>query len=586
MVFSIVLITKCRALCLEQNDVLILLNEGVTFKEIRESLDESGINPSIFFSPNSVYINDYKGDIGELEDNGMIKSLFISNIDVTAVDFTQDEKVALNFFNYKKELDAGIIDERVRTSPSGILTQPKDFLRHGKRAKMAYPVGIDKLAYFQKPADFYFTSEYLIGDIAVAIILPESDGSLDVSTEDWDDDRIDAVLNAINKVLAWWINRVTGTPMAANLTFYVKTYIKTPTKYEIINLTSGGPLTEELLWMYDVMANLGYDKETYPDYDYLDMAFAFNNNLRNGIEDSDIQTDWAITFFIIDSFNDVDGKFVNDSFAYSYGGGPFTVLTYDNENYGIDRMWEVAVHEMAHQFYALDEYAIALEPCDTVSGYLAFQNQNSEYNGGCLTDVLCMMQDLGREIFNYNDSRLICGYSRGQVGWGDDDGDSVFDPVDTVPILTIDPYEEGAQEFSGMAEVITTPNLNPLAYPKGVERIDITTNKIVIIQYRLDQELWVDIIPDDLELGGMTETFNFNPYPPMTGNYTLEVKVVNSVGNETREIVGENIFLESFASNDRTSLCFLAQAAFCDNNESSDFLKVLNRILKILHLIS
>jgi len=40
---------------------------------------------------------------------------------------------------------------------------------------------------------FYETSLYMYGNISVYIILPESNGAIDLNTEDWTQDEIDAV---------------------------------------------------------------------------------------------------------------------------------------------------------------------------------------------------------------------------------------------------------------------------------------------------------------------------------------------------------------------------------------------------------
>ena len=59
------------------------------------------------------------------------------------------------------------------------------------------------------------TSEYFIGRVAVGIVLPESDGSLDPSTEDWTEAERALVLSKITAALDWWAAREPN----AHLTF-------------------------------------------------------------------------------------------------------------------------------------------------------------------------------------------------------------------------------------------------------------------------------------------------------------------------------------------------------------------------------
>ena len=51
---------------------------------------------------------------------------------------------------------------------------------------------------------YYQTSEYLAGSVAVGIILVESNGSSDPSTEDWTADEKQNVYNEIVTGLNWW----------------------------------------------------------------------------------------------------------------------------------------------------------------------------------------------------------------------------------------------------------------------------------------------------------------------------------------------------------------------------------------------
>jgi hypothetical protein len=48
---------------------------------------------------------------------------------------------------------------------------------------------------------------YLIGKVAVGIILPESNGTIDPNTEDWTDEEIEKVLSKIQSALDWWASR-------------------------------------------------------------------------------------------------------------------------------------------------------------------------------------------------------------------------------------------------------------------------------------------------------------------------------------------------------------------------------------------
>lgn len=146
-------------------------------------------------------------------------------------------------------------------------------------------------------AGFYDVSEYMIGNpnksynISVAIIFPESDGFVDPETEDWtgfqESDVMSEITNACNW---WWMN----SPGGIDFSFVYENQLVS-TGYEPIN----HPYSQEGLWIDDVMTNLGYYSGTYSQ-----KVYTYDNDRRNSYE-----TDWALTMFVVNSLNDVDGCF-------------------------------------------------------------------------------------------------------------------------------------------------------------------------------------------------------------------------------------------------------------------------------------
>lgn len=252
------------------------------------------------------------------------------------------------------------------------------------------------------------TSEYMIGRVAVGVILPESDGSADPSTEDWTDDEVALVLREIEGAFAWWEAR----EPRAHLEFVYEWEI-VPTSYE--------PIVhhwwEQSLWIPEAMAAQGFSGG-----DYFDLVRQYNHKLLD-----DYDADHAFTIFVVDSSNDRDGRFEDGHFAYAFVGGPFTVMTCGNDGYGPYNMDVVAAHEIGHVFGALDQHYAAHQPCTRRSGCLGVENQNSQY-GDCAMDEASLMRggtaSFGRGALDY--------YARGQVGWRDSDCDGVLDPVDGV----------------------------------------------------------------------------------------------------------------------------------------------------------
>jgi hypothetical protein len=183
------------------------------------------------------------------------------------------------------------------------------------------------------------TSEYFVGRVAVGIVLPESDGSLDTSTEDWTEAERALVLSKISAALDWWAAREPN----AHLTFVYDDGTAAPvaTGYEPIT----HPYCFQAFWIADVMAKMGYT-----GLSYFDQVRSYDNALR-----ARYGTDWAFTIFVVDSSHN-GSHFSDGYFAYAYLGGPFLVMTYGNDGYGPQNMDAVAAHEIGHVFLALDQY--------------------------------------------------------------------------------------------------------------------------------------------------------------------------------------------------------------------------------------
>ena len=362
-------------------------------------------------------------------------------------------------------------------------------------------------------AGFYETSEYMIGDVAVGIIFLESNGVVDTNSENWDTTRENKVLSEIKAGLNWWAAR----EPEAKLTFTYDIHYKVPTGYEPISR----PQNDESFWIPDAMTYLGYTG--YPSY--FDNVRDYNNAIR-----AKYNTDWAYTIFVVDSKNDTNGKLLDGYFAYAYLGGPFTVMTYDNNGYSIENTDAVIAHETGHIFYANDQYTSAGSPCSEIIGYLAVPNQNSAYPypGACISNVDSIMRS---QVTPYTNGALDI-YARQQIGWRDTDTDGIPDIIDLIPSSTLnaysfDPVIGSAVTYTGQSTTTTTyPNNNPAGSKNA-----ITINKIKDVQYRVDGSSWMSALPADGSFNSSIENFTFTAPATSDGIQTIEVRALNTAGN-------------------------------------------------------
>ena len=370
------------------------------------------------------------------------------------------------------------------------------------------PPDIPQNASGGSPPGYYETSEYLIGDVAVGIIFLESNGSIDPSTEDWTSTEESNVINEITAGLNWLASQNPD----ADVSFTSDIHYRVPTSYEPINHRS---YLEEHLWISEAMTFLGY-----PSTSKWTQVRNYINDLRNTLG-----TDWAYAMFIVDSSNDPDGRFTDGYCAYAWLGGPFLVMTYDNDGYGIGNMDYVAAHETCHMFYATDEYNGVTE----TSGYLGVQD---------LEGSGCMME---RAL-----SWWLCTNSREQLGWRDSDVDGIQDIVDTFPDTTLNPYSPDPTfdtnlTYTGSVVEVPYPNNNPY----GTGR-DVTINTITNVQFRVDSGTWTDATPSDGAFDEDEENFTFTTPPLSVGTHIIEVRGINSVGNIETSYASDTVTVRGY----------------------------------------
>ncbi len=349
------------------------------------------------------------------------------------------------------------------------------------------------------------TSLYMIGDVSVSVILPESIGS----SEDWTSAEISKVYSEILDGLDWYIQREPN----ARLTFVYNFEEQVPVTMEPIENRRG----YGVYWINEVMDELGFGApgDVIPPtplvYDYVN----YQRDTKN--------TDWGFAVFVVDSSNDVDGLFSDGYSAFSVGsssgGGPYMVMTYDNGGYTVDSMDAVMAHETGHMFGAADQY-FGCSPT-TTRGYLYVENQNC-VNGGIIDELSIMKNPLPA----YGAGALDI-YARGQIGWMDSDGDGVLDIIDLEPSVKVTSCDgfRGMVTCSGNAEIKMFETLNPNYNNAMINRIDSVMYKT----YSGTVSDWFNIDYFSDSSNDYFVDFKFD-IPLKVG---LDVKVVDRFGLET-----------------------------------------------------
>ena len=374
-------------------------------------------------------------------------------------------------------------------------------------------------------------SEFMIGDVWVTVVLLESDGGVDAETEDWTQSEIDQVKAEVAEGMTWWEDTFHSYPAVSplhDLAFYIDfTYADSPveTGYEPISR----PAVNESLWIDDFLDLVGYNS-----------AGSIWTDLNQWNHDQRLahDTHWAFTAFVVDSSADADGKFTDDYFAYAYLGGPFLMMTYDNDGWGISSMGQVIAHEAGHIFYALDEYPGSGSYND-YSGYYNTQNLNAyDDNPSPGSRVDSLMAEAARQWGAWN-AHVTSPSSSYMIGWQDSDSDGIFDVLD-VP-LTLSgsgAYDsaEGRYEFTGSSSVQTLQNQNPNGYGH-----DITTNTVDHVQYNLDGTGWVN----GNQYGDYVVSVAQNVSVAGGGEHTIEFRTIFDETGITSNVWSDSFFVSA-----------------------------------------
>ncbi len=350
--------------------------------------------------------------------------------------------------------------------------------------------------------NYYQTSEFMFGTVAVGVIMPQCDGTIETCSETWTPTMMDQVVQQIKTGVNWWVPRMDG-----RVSFVIDQKRQVPTGYEPINHAQ----SEESQWISDVMTHLGMQGANY-----VEQVYAYNNKLRKTYG-----TDWAFTVFVANSLNSKSGTFNNGFFSYSYVPGPFTVTTYKNGNYGINNMSAVIAHETGHIFGALDQYPGANIACTAVSGYLGLPNENSQRN--CDMDQDSIM----RGGLNPYAKNLIDPYALGMVGYRMSNGGNLPDPINTTPTVMLDPIR--STTLSRNPLITGTAQDQPYLSIKGHA---VTINNITGVNYRVDEGEWRDALPGDgsSAFDKVTQTFMFAP-SLNPGTHKIDIRATNRVNH-------------------------------------------------------
>lgn len=354
------------------------------------------------------------------------------------------------------------------------------------------------------------TTPYASGTIVVSILLPESNGVAEPSTEDWTEDAI------------------------------AETYLKIQTALEAIKRSEPNNDLRFILH-YESSPGVGALPGTI-DSDYEFGQHADFNNPQGEAEVSApllarllghpvapeqvFESSWEYLNVLRARYH-ADGAFyikvaANQNFTaflrpHAYINGPWTTLSSDTP-------WQTFTHEFGHIFGALDEYCPdACIPTTALQGYLGFPNANATYVLGG-DGIANGMGENQPSLMIGNDPNSINGYTRGAWGWLDRDGDGILEVRDTTPDTQLYATVTGKNvKLEGTVYDVPTKRL--------FGQFGISFNRIEAVEYQLEgDDTWFPLPVHQTTFDGpVAVELDLGAFP--MGDHSVRVRSRNSVGN-------------------------------------------------------
>ncbi|MBV8519129.1 MAG: hypothetical protein JO197_17170 [Acidobacteria bacterium] len=249
----------------------------------------------------------------------------------------------------------------------------------------------------------------MTGRIGITFHFVESNGAIDADEFTWTPADRGTIITRAQDGYDWWQSQANARGKSI---LYTIRFLSTPgnaQEYEPYEPIRHPVNHKSYLWVNPIMANFGYTM-TDPDQEIqaLRRVDAYNEALR-----ATINAQATFSVFVIYNPSPAPTTHTDGFYTLTYFGGPWMDHPFRPGGYPTSSWGWVLAHEMAHVFWACDEYA----PVCTTCSY-CFPGQGprpTTPNGNCdnpcnTTPTACIMRIV-------NPSQPVCSYTATQIGW-------------------------------------------------------------------------------------------------------------------------------------------------------------------------
>ncbi len=345
----------------------------------------------------------------------------------------------------------------------------------------------------------YDQAEYALGSYTVNVVFVQD------ADDFWDTSLIEDRKAAFRSARNFWELQTAALHPNARLTLNLN-FVNGGQPIEVPNVGGGYGKTDQLDYILPAMASFGFTASSSESAVTRDFNHASRTSTYiNDRGDTVTGTNWAFTTYVLPI----------KSRANAYLNGPWAELYREAND-------KVIAHEWGHIFGAGDEYSSSDAETSDKYGYLNVENGNAYW-----IDEPAKITNpnfVSKSLMN-NNSLTLNPYTIGQVGILDSDGDGVPDILDTQPTLKFVEHRDQQDQFG-----LTGSALVGMVLKKNYS-YGITIDTIADASYRLNGGDWLSWLPTDGAFGGYSEDMALWLTGLHTGDYTLDVRVFNSMDN-------------------------------------------------------
>jgi hypothetical protein len=321
-------------------------------------------------------------------------------VDAAMVPYSDDEGVAGAIHHFNRTLDGSVVRDLL--SEIGSMPPMNDAVLPPESA--GAPIQTNDVR-----VQDTIRNPSMTGRIGITFHFVESNGAIDANEFTWTPADRGTIISRSQDGYDWWESQANARGKSI---LYSIRFFSTPgnaQEYQPYEPIRHPVNHQSHLWVNPIMANFGYTMTSpNPETQALLRVDAYNEALRTAISGQA-----AFSVFVIYNPSPAPTTHTDGFYTITYFGGPWMDHPFRPGGYPTSSWGWVLAHEMAHVFWACDEYASGCSACSFC--FPGLGPRSTTPNGNC--DNPCNTNPTACIMRIVNPSQPVCSYTATQIGW-------------------------------------------------------------------------------------------------------------------------------------------------------------------------